>query len=54
MGRFATDGTLGVGSTFLIMGAVYLLFMLFGAFLIRVPADGWTPPAGRRNPSRAA
>jgi len=30
MGRFAGDGTLGVGSTFLIMGAVYLLFMLFG------------------------
>ncbi|WP_291428599.1 OFA family MFS transporter [Deinococcus sp.] len=43
MTRFAGDGTLGVGTTFLIMGALYLLFMLFGAFLIRVPADGWKP-----------
>ncbi|MFC3835009.1 MULTISPECIES: OFA family MFS transporter [Deinococcus] len=43
MAQFSGDGTLGVGSTFLIMGAVYLLFMLFGAFLVRVPAEGWAP-----------
>ncbi|WP_155297736.1 L-lactate MFS transporter [Deinococcus kurensis] len=53
MGRFAGDGTLGVGSTFLIMGAVYLLFMLFGAFLIRVPPDGWTPPGWTPTPQAA-
>ena len=43
MTRFIGDGTLGVGSTFLIMGAVYLVFMLFGAFLVRVPKEGWRP-----------
>ncbi|NTX99339.1 OFA family MFS transporter [Deinococcus sp. JMULE3] len=53
MARFAGDGTLGVGSTFLIMGAVYLLMMLFGAFLIRVPADGWTPTGWTPKPQAA-
>jgi MFS family permease len=43
MTRFIGDGTLGVGTTFLIMGAVYLVFMLLGAFLVRVPAEGWRP-----------
>ncbi|GGM08799.1 L-lactate MFS transporter [Deinococcus aerophilus] len=43
MTRFIGDGTLGVGTTFLIMGAVYLVFMMLGAFLVRVPAEGWRP-----------
>ena len=54
MNRFAGDGTLGVGTTFLIMGAVYLVFMMLGAFLVRVPAEGWrpagwTPPVTQAN-----
>ncbi|AFD25254.1 Putative transmembrane permease protein [Deinococcus gobiensis I-0] len=54
MNRFAGDGTLGVGTTFLIMGAAYLVFMIFGAFLVRVPAEGWrpagwTPPVTQAN-----
>lgn len=53
MARFAGDGTLGVGSTFLVMGAVYLIMMLFGAFLIRVPADGWKPAGWSPKPQAA-
>ncbi|GAA1180187.1 OFA family MFS transporter [Nesterenkonia xinjiangensis] len=32
-----------VGGLFLTLGAVYLVVMLFGAWLVRVPAPGWTP-----------
>lgn len=53
MARFAGDGTLGVGTTFLVMGGVYLLFMLFGAFLIRVPAEGWKPAGWTPKPQAA-
>ncbi len=34
----------GIGSTFLTMGLIYLVFMSVGWILIRVPAEGWTPP----------
>ncbi len=41
---------MGVASTFLILGAGYLVFMMVGAILVRVPPlgwapEGWTPPA---------
>ncbi|MGQ7786073.1 OFA family MFS transporter [Nesterenkonia sp. K-15-9-6] len=32
-----------VAGLFLTLGAVYLAVMLFGAWLVRVPAPGWTP-----------
>ncbi|KFF61003.1 MFS transporter [Cryobacterium sp. MLB-32] len=32
-----------VGKLFLTLGGVYLAYMMFGAFTIRVPADGWKP-----------
>jgi MFS family permease len=32
-----------VAKLFVTLGAVYLVLMLFGAWLIRVPADGWKP-----------
>src|SRR4029450_9922910 len=32
-----------VASLFLTLGLVYLVFMLFGAFIVRVPAEGWRP-----------
>ena len=32
-----------VGKLFLTLGLVYLAYMMFGAFTIRVPADGWKP-----------
>ncbi|SFO07213.1 Nitrate/nitrite transporter NarK [Pseudonocardia ammonioxydans] len=34
----------GIGNTFLAMGLIYLVFMSVGWLLIRVPAEGWTPP----------
>ncbi len=32
-----------VAAMFVTLGAVYLVVMLFGAWLIKVPADGWVP-----------
>ncbi len=32
-----------VGKLFLTLGVVYLVYMLFGAFTIKVPAEGWRP-----------
>jgi MFS family permease len=32
-----------VSLLFLTLGLVYLVFMLFGAFIVRVPADDWRP-----------
>jgi MFS family permease len=44
------DGTAGtvpsgtaVALLFLTLGVVYLVYMLFGAFIVRVPAEGWKP-----------
>ena len=46
----AYDGTAGtvpngeaVAALFFTLAAVYLVFMMFGAFIIRVPADDWRP-----------
>lgn len=33
-----------VAKLFVTLGVIYLVLMMFGAWLIRVPADGWTPP----------
>jgi MFS family permease len=43
MAHFRTATSLGVGETFLVMGTLYFLFMMFGVFTIRVPAEGWKP-----------
>jgi MFS family permease len=32
-----------VGMLFLTLAAIYLVYMLFGALIIRVPAEGWRP-----------
>lgn len=50
MKLFSTDSHVGVAETFLVLGAVYFVFMMVGATLVRVPPDGWrpagwTPPA---------
>ena len=52
MNHFKTATTVGVWETFLVMAAIYLAFMLCGAFGYRVPPtgwrpDGWTPPASK-------
>jgi MFS family permease len=43
MAYFHSPTDLGVGKTFLVMGTLYFLFMMFGVFTIRVPAEGWKP-----------
>jgi MFS family permease len=43
MAHFRTADDVGVGKTFLAMGTLYFLFMMFGVFTIRVPAEGWKP-----------
>ena len=40
---FATDISVGVWQTFLVLAAIYFLFMLGGAFGYRVPREGWRP-----------
>ncbi len=34
----------GIGTTFVVMGLIYAVFMSLGWLLIRVPPEGWTPP----------
>jgi MFS family permease len=43
MAFFRTSTDMGVGKTFLVMGTLYLMFMMFGVFTIRVPRQGWKP-----------
>lgn len=43
MNWFFHDAVNGVLPTLLVMGATYFVFMLFGAFAVRVPAPGWKP-----------
>jgi len=52
MALFKSAGDLGVGRTFLAMGTIYFIFMMFGVFTIRVPRDGWKPE-GWTQPARA-
>lgn len=54
MEYFSTDTSIGVWETFLTMAAIYLVFMLSGAFGYRIPPagwrpEGWTPPAASKN-----
>jgi MFS family permease len=43
MDYFQSATSTGVGQTFLVMGAIYFLFMMFGVFTVRVPREGWKP-----------
>ena len=43
MAYFHTPTDVGVGPTFITMGAIYFLLMMFGVFSIRVPREGWRP-----------
>ena len=44
MAYFKGDSApMGVAPTMLVMGTIYLLFMMFGVITIRVPAEGWKP-----------
>src|SRR5215218_9471266 len=41
--RYKSPTSVGVAETFVTLGAIYLVAMLSGAFLFRVPAPGWKP-----------
>jgi len=43
MDHFKTATSMGVTPTFLAMGAIYGLFMMFGVLTVRVPPPGWKP-----------
>ena len=43
MGQFKTATSPGVAETWVAMGIIYFLFMMFGVFSIRLPAPGWKP-----------
>jgi MFS family permease len=43
MGRFRSSHSVGVEETFVAMACLYLAFMMFGAFTVRVPPAGWRP-----------
>jgi MFS family permease len=51
MRTFATPANVGVAQTFVVMGLAYMVFMLVGAAIVRVPAPGWRP-AGYQEPAR--
>ena len=43
MSKFSTSTHIGVMETFIVLGVVYLFFMLIGSMLVRVPPAGWAP-----------
>jgi MFS family permease len=43
MEHFKTPQAVGVAETFVSMGLIYFLFMMFGVVTVRVPAPGWKP-----------
>ncbi len=53
MRYFQTPNSPGVWQTFLVLAAIYFVFMMGGAFAYRVPPEGWrpegwTPPAKKK------
>ncbi len=53
MKHFATPDSVGVWQTFVVLAAIYVVFMVAGALGYRVPPEGWTP-AGWTPPAPAA
>ncbi len=43
MNFFESSTSTGVAQTFLVMGAIYFVFMMFGVFIVRIPAEDWAP-----------
>lgn len=43
MAHFSEAGGVGVWQTFVVLGLIYFIFMVSGAFGYRVPATGWKP-----------
>jgi hypothetical protein len=43
MNQFSTPTHIGVAETFIVMGLIYLCFMMVGAAIVRLPPPGWAP-----------
>ena len=43
MGHFASETSVGVWQSFIVMAAIYFVFMVGGALAYRVPPSGWKP-----------
>jgi MFS family permease len=43
MDRFKSPTSVGVAETFVAMGLIYFVFMMFGVLTVRVPPEGWRP-----------
>jgi MFS family permease len=54
MKHFAAPTDVGVMPTFLVMAAIYFVFMLGGAFGYRLPATGWKPEGWTPSPKTAS
>ncbi len=53
MKHFATATSSGAAPALLVMAGLYAVFMIFGACIVRVPAEGWKPE-GWTPPAHAA
>jgi MFS family permease len=51
MAHFKSADSPGVWQTFVAMGVIYFLFMMFGVITVRLPAPGWKP-AGAASTTR--
>jgi len=43
MAKFATPQSVGAREAMLVMASLYAVSMIFGAWIVRVPADDWKP-----------
>jgi MFS family permease len=48
MARFATETSVGVAQSFLVLGSLYLALIACGALLFRVPPSGYRPGGGQQ------
>ncbi|HEX3867118.1 MAG TPA: OFA family MFS transporter [Gemmatimonadaceae bacterium] len=53
MARFKSPASVGVAPTFVALGAIYFVFMMFGVFSVRIPRAGWRP-SGWAGPASSA
>jgi len=51
--HYKSATSVGVSETFITLGIVYFVTMLFGAFLFRVPPPGWKPAGWEPPPANA-
>lgn len=49
MSHFSSATSVGVANTFLVLGVIYFVAMSFGAWIVRLPPQGWTPEGWSRD-----